>query len=100
MPSCGSNYMSSTANKVLTAMVKQYQQRHGHLPQQIVLTPLALLALALKDSVKPRWMSVPVVCREIGENEAARDTASGQGLGVFVLAEDQGGRLVSCDLKL
>jgi hypothetical protein len=81
-------------------MVGQYQQRHGRLPRQIVLTPLALLALAIKDSAKPVWQSVPVVCRESAESEAAQDGVNGQGLGVFVLAEDRSGRLVSCDLQL
>jgi hypothetical protein len=88
--------MNEQARTVLSLMVQQFTQRHGQLPRQIVLTPLALLGLAIKRSVAPSWCGVPVVCREIAETEAAEN---GQALGVFVLPEDRTGRLVSCDLK-
>ena len=91
--------MNDRAKTVLTLLVEQFNKRHGHLPRQIVLTPLALLALAIKGSVAPSWLSVPVTCREIDENEATDDPSLGKALGVFVLPEDRLGRLVACDLK-
>lgn len=92
--------MNKQAEAVLTLLLQQYTERHnGRRPQEIVLTPLALLALALKQSVAPTWQSVPVVCREIAESEATSDLAKSRALGVFVLPEDREGRIVGCDLK-
>jgi len=91
--------MNERAKTVLTLMVEQFSRRHGRLPQQIVLTPLALLALAIKGSVAPTWLTVPVTCREIAEAEATDDVGLGNALGIFVLPEDRTGRLVACDLK-
>ncbi len=92
--------MNDHAKTVLTLMVGQFTNRHqGSLPRQIILTPLALLALAIKGSVAPSWLSVPVTCREISEDEATDDVSLGKALGVFVLPEDRSGRLVACDLK-
>jgi hypothetical protein len=91
--------MNDRAKTVLTLLVNQFERRHGLLPQQIVLTPLALLALAIKGSVAPTWLSVPVTCREINESEATDDIALGKLLGVFVLPEERTGRIVACDLK-
>lgn len=88
--------MNDRAKTVLSLMVEQFTQRHGQPPKQIVLTPLALLGLAIKRSVAPSWCGIPVVCREIAEAEAAEN---GGALGVFVLPEDRSGRLVSCDLR-
>lgn len=92
--------MNEQAKPVLTLMVNQFVRRHGRIPRLIVLTPLALLALAIKNSVKPEWHSVPVVCREISETEATDDLNQGEALGVFVLPEDRTGRIVACDLEI
>jgi len=51
--------------KVLSQLVQQYQQRRGRLPDEIVVHPVALAALAIKQSVAPKWNGVPVKCREV-----------------------------------
>lgn len=67
--------------KLLVEMVAQFKTRHKTLPRQIILTPAALAALAVKRSVALRVGGVPVVCREI---ERAEVTSSGPVLGVAV----------------
>jgi hypothetical protein len=90
--------MNEPDSSVLSLMVEQFATRHqGRLPKQIVLTPLALLTLAIKRSVAPYWKGVSVVCREIEEDEAT--TTNGDSIAVFVKPEGQTARLVSCDLK-
>jgi hypothetical protein len=51
--------------KVLTQLVEQYRQRHQRLPEQIVVHPVALATLAIKQSIAPKWNGIPVKCREI-----------------------------------
>ena len=51
--------------KLLSQLVAQYQARHQRLPDEIVVHPVALTALALKQSVAPTWKGVPVRCREV-----------------------------------
>ncbi len=64
-----------------------------------MLTPLALLALALKRSVAPTWCSVPVIAREIAEHEATDDPNQARSLGIFVLPESGTVRIAACALK-
>ena len=79
-------------NKVLTQMVDQFQRKHQKLPERIVLTPLALAALAVKHSAAPMWRGIPVQCREIKMEEI---DGAGPWLGVDV----EGRQIVSFDLK-
>lgn len=100
MPSsCSKGLMNTKANAVLSLMVSQFQQRHKRQPERVILAPLACLALAVKGSLAPTWMGIPVICRDIAEQEATQDRSLAKSLGVFVLPEDTTGRLVSCDLK-
>lgn len=46
-------------------MVGQYQARHGRLPSEIVVHPVALAALAVKQAVAPACNGIPVRCREV-----------------------------------
>lgn len=55
--------MKPSPPKVLTQMIKQYQDRHHRLPDEIIVHPVALAALALKKSVAPRWNGIKVKCR-------------------------------------
>ncbi len=80
-------------------MLVQFQHRHQRQPQKVVVVPLACLALALKDSLAPEWMGVPLVCREIKEEEATCDPHLARSLAVFVRPEGRTGQLVCCDLK-
>jgi hypothetical protein len=91
--------MNETATTVLCQMVKMFNQKHRRPPCQIVVTPLALLALALKNSAPSNFGGVPVVCREIAEGEATDKSYEAKSLAIFVLPEDRTGRIVSCDLK-
>jgi len=78
--------------KLLNQMISQYRTRHGTLPQQVVVTPAALAALAVKRAVMVQCQGVKVLCREIEPHEP---TPSGPSLGVAVRAA----QLVSFDLN-
>jgi len=91
--------MNARADAVLSKMLEQFQARHSRAPKKVVVAPLAALALAIKGSVTPEWMGIPVECRDIDEEEATVDKSLAQSLGVFVLPEDRTARLVCCDLK-
>lgn len=66
--------------KVLSLLVNQFQERHQRLPEEIVVHPIALTALALKQSVAPKWNGIPVKCREIKPGKG-----EGKKLGVTVV---------------
>jgi hypothetical protein len=83
---------------VLSAMVQLYQTKHKRPPETIVVTPLALLTLSIKRSVAPKWMGIPVLCRDIDEAEAAKGEPAHH-LGVFIKPSGQTGQLVSTDLR-
>ena len=51
--------------KLLSQLVEQFQTRHQRLPDEIVVHPVALVALALKQSVAPKWRGIPVRCRDV-----------------------------------
>lgn len=51
--------------KVLTLLVNQFKERHQRLPDEIIIHPVALAALALKKSIAPLWNSIPVRCRVV-----------------------------------
>lgn len=92
--------MNDQANKVLSQMLKQFEQRHNRKPLRIVVTPLAVLALTIKRSLAPTWEGIPVESRELKETEATDLPSEAKGLAVFVLPEDRTARLVACDIKL
>lgn len=75
--------------KVLSQLVEQFQQRHQCLPTEIVIHPVALAALALKQSVAPKWNGIPVKCRDVKEAKPG-----GPKLGITVV----GGALRGFDL--
>jgi len=68
--------------KVLTQLVNQFKERHNHPPDEIVIHPIALAALAIKQSVAPLWNGIPVKCREIKPDAKA----SNRKLGITVVA--------------
>jgi hypothetical protein len=51
--------------KVLSQLVEQFKTRHARLPDEIVVHPVALAALALRQSVAPKWNGIPVRCRDV-----------------------------------
>lgn len=67
-------------DKLLTQMVEQYRAKHGKAPATIFLHPLALAALALKESVSPRWQGIPVKVTD----KLAPTASTGRGLGVYI----------------
>lgn len=91
--------MNAKATQLLSQMIGQFEQRHHRQPKKVVVAPLACLALAIKGSLAPMWMGIPVECREMKEEEATREASQAQSLAVFVLPEDRTGRVVCCDLK-
>ena len=50
--------------KLLSQMVQQFKDRHGQLPEEIIIHPVALAALAIKQSLAPKWNGIPVICRD------------------------------------
>jgi hypothetical protein len=88
--------MESKNVKLLTKLIQQYAKAHqGSLPIKIVVEPLALVALGLKQSVAPSWGGVPVECRDFSENEVV-EPAKGNSIGVsFDTRENQ---VVACSL--
>lgn len=73
--------MSANRKKVLSQLVAQFQDRHGRPPEEIIIHPVALAALALKQSAGPRWNGIPVFCLEV--KPLAK--ASGVKLGITVI---------------
>jgi hypothetical protein len=84
--------------KLLPQMVEQFVKLHGHLPEKIVIAPMAVLALAIKKSLAPRCVGVPIEMRIPKDSEVV-DKGKGTKLCVFV--KKQGllnYSLVSCEL--
>ena len=77
----------------LKTMLQQYRDRHQKDPEEIVITPLAALVLALKEGVPSSYAGIPIHGRDFTDNEAA---LSGRKLGIFY-REDEAA-LRSCDL--
>lgn len=50
------------------------------MPEEIIVHPVALAALALKQSVAPKWNGIPVKCREVKPGKG-----EGKKLGVTVV---------------
>lgn len=88
----------STINqRLLAMMVNQYKSTHqGMMPEKIVLTPQAALALALKEAYGDSFMGTQVVSAPFTENEVAQP-GHGTKLGVFMYGNPESIR--SCDLK-
>ena len=91
--------MNTTAQGILSQMVRQFEARHSRPPQKIVIAPLACLALAIKQNLTPVLQGIAVECRDIQESEATADRSRAKSLAVFIIPEDQSGRLVACDLQ-
>lgn len=53
------------SQKILSQLVNQFKEQHQRLPDEIVIHPVALAALALKKSVAPLWNGIPVKCRVV-----------------------------------
>jgi hypothetical protein len=83
-------------NALLIQLIQQFQQRHQANPKQIVIAPVALVALGIKDSLITRWNGIPVVCRLFDESEVVE---VGNALGIFCRQNDQV-EIRSCDLLL
>ncbi len=83
---------------LLESFVSQYETAHGIPPAQIVVTPLAVLAVAIKETLERQVVykdkTIPVVSREFSATEV---TAQGAGtkLGLFVKDMEQ---VVAVDL--
>ncbi len=55
--------MPAPNKKVLSQLVEQFKQRHnGKAPEEIVIHPVALAALALIQSIAPVWNGIRVRC--------------------------------------
>lgn len=66
---------------MLSQLVDQFEKRHQRPPDEIIVHPVALVALALKQSVAPKWRGIPVTCLEV----KPRAKSSGRKLGITVL---------------
>ena len=82
--------------KLLTKFVDAYRKRHdGNAPTRIVVAPVALLSLGIKESVNRVWMGIPVECRLFELDEVVR---SGSKLGVFTRKYGDDLELAACEL--
>jgi len=90
----------SEKQKVLSLMVEKFREKHGRLPEKIVVAPVALVSLGLKKSVAPVWNDVPVECRLFKKDEVAarHEKAKVKSLGIFVKESRGQLRLAACDL--
>ncbi len=68
---------------MLSQLVDQYRQRHSREPDEIVVHPVALAALTIKQSVAPKWNGIPVKC-EVTKPVGAEDI-TGRKMGVTVI---------------
>lgn len=73
------NNLTGSQKKILTLLVEQYRLRHRHDPKRIVVSPEALVILALRRSVAPKWSNIPVICREL---ESTKNTQGNLGVDV------------------
>jgi len=84
---------------LLEKMVDQYVELHGVYPTSIVLTPFAVLALALKEglnkSLSYKGQTIPLTSTDFDYTEVV-DRGSGSRLGVMV---SDSSRLTSVDLR-
>lgn len=91
--------MNSTPSKqvkLLTKIIQQYATAHGNQPpKKVVVEPLALVALGLKQSVAPTWAGVPVECRDFGVDEVV-ERADGNSIGVYL--DTATSHVVACSL--
>lgn len=62
---------------MLTRLISQFQEKHHRLPEEIVVHPVALAALAIKQSVAPKWNGIPLKCREIKPGASLNPTKLG-----------------------
>lgn len=51
--------------KILNLLVSQFKDKHGKMPTEIVIHPVAMAALALRQSVAPVWNGIKVTCHDI-----------------------------------
>lgn len=85
-------------NKVLNQLLEQFKSNHnGQAPREIVVAPVALASLAIKQSAKPKVGGVPLLCRLFEPTEALKP-GEGTRLGVFVHNDAGELSLRSCDL--
>jgi hypothetical protein len=88
--------MKSKSDKLLTKMLEQFQKAHGGaMPMQIVVEPIALIALGIKKSAAKVWNGVPVQCREINQSEIRKP---GKGTSLAVILDTKTSHLVASDL--
>lgn len=61
--------------KMLSQLVRQFQEKHKRLPEKIVVHPAAMVVLAARKSLGPVWNGIPVVCeaskpKDLGDKQA------------------------------
>jgi hypothetical protein len=78
-------------------MIEQFASANqGRQPEKIIVEPLALVALGLKQSVAPVWHGVPVECRDIERSEVVKP-GTGNALGVAY--DTQQSHVVACEIN-
>lgn len=88
--------MNLKSASLLTKLVNQFKASHqGQPPVEIVVEPVALVALGLKKSVAPMWQGVKVTCREMSKEEVRKP---GQGTRLAVLLDTTSSQIVAADL--
>lgn len=85
-------------SNLLSKFLAQFKQSHrGTAPQEIVVAPAALAALAIKQSARPSFEDIPLICRLFEPQEVLKP-GTGTRLGIFVYNREGDLELRSCDL--
>ena len=71
-----------TQRKMLSLLVEQFREKHQRQPEKIVIHPLAMVALGLRQSLAPIWNGIPVACEDI--KPAPLEGKSATKLGIIV----------------
>ena len=69
--------------KILSQLVEQFQQKHGRLPEKILVHPAAAVVLSFRKSLAPTWKGVPVVCEAVKPVDLGAAPATKLGVTVY-----------------
>lgn len=86
-------------SELLRQMLDQWKSQHPQPPRRIVVTPLALLSLALKGRLPDNLDGVAVVCEDIAPEQVV-GVGQGRSFGVCVRTGSQGPVLRSFDIAI
>jgi len=82
----------------LQQLLTQFRARNNRNPEQVVVAPVALLALGAKHQLPVMVEGVPVVCRLFEEGEVVDKNGTKMGVFVYNNRETNQAQIRACDL--